>query len=634
MYPSFKKYRTLTSLNLSFSPELIWFEPQFKRCKVVYNGGNLSDFVISPTLSEISMKSIPVANKEKLYCYENSKIKCIGNKHFGIIYNGERCYIWIKREHISTLKTHNIAILELRNPIPDALESLQRLKDLNLMDFGQMVSITEAGLPKSLLKLRKRRIRFFTKEDDLYIIKNVYSKLTYLEIARELKRTPISIYTHVKMVFGTPVCDNHNTYQKTCNKCSNARIIWEEECKETIKKIKYRKSSIEEDELPEFDLEEFIWKDKKRRFRNRTSFFRSFLSPELYNQILDFIIGTDLLKGRSVNKIFEQSIQIFIDDHLRNCINSGKMVNNSLLELYFSIKKDIKTLKVIYKPYKEKINPDYSSLGDLIFFFKDIMNLRKLYDEEICRKLKPFLIDFNKDLSRIGRKDGSIAGLLYIIYKQIGIRVTQSNLAKIFLITEVTLRTRISEVNNLLNRLNSSEYVGKIANIIRNNRTIQELKQKEKYLINRFNTSVKNSLYRQTLENIPDLISSLKINFREDSLPLILKSLERISRIEDNLIISALTRFLIDMDYYNDDIFNNLIRFLGSADDIIVRYIQKLVYSFKPNLEDANIYTIIDSFSKEQNTSIYSYIQCNQSRNEKRQDLMNYIKNYCEIFND
>jgi len=210
----------------------------------------------------------------------------------------------------------------------------------------------------------------------------------------------------------------------------------------------------------------------------------------------------------------------------------------------------------------------------------------------------------------------------------------QSNLAKIFLITEVTLRTRISDVTNLLNRHNSLEYVGKIANIIRNNKTIQELKQREKSLINQFNTDIKNSFYRQTYENIPSLISSLKINYSEDNLPLILKSLERISRFEDISIISTLTSFLIDMDYYNDDIFNNLIRFLGSVDDIIVKDIQKLVYSFKPDLEDANIYKIIDSFSKEQNTSIYSYIQCNQSRNEKRQGLMNYIKNNCEIFND
>ncbi len=634
IYPSFKKYRTLTSLKLSFYPELIWFEPQFNRCKVIYDGGNLSDFVISPTLSEISTKIVSVERHEKINCYENSQIKCIGNRHFGIIYNGEQCYIWTKREHISTLKTHNLTILELHNPIPNALESLQRLKDLNLMDFGQMVAITEADLPKSLLKLRKRKIRFFTKEDDLFIISNVYSNLTYLEIARKLKRPPISIYTHVKMTFGTPVCEDHNAFQKKCAKCSEARIIWEEQCKETIKTVKYRKSSVEEDELPEFDLEEFIWKDKKRRFRNRTSFFKSLLSQDLYNKILDFIISTDLLKGRSVNKIFEQCIKIFIDNLLRTSINSGKTISNSLLELYFGIKKDLKTLKVIYKPYKEKINPSYSPLGDLVFFFKDMMNFRKLYEEDTCRKLRPYLVEFNKELSKIGIKDGYIAGFLYIIYKQIGKAITQLKLAKTFQITEVTLRTRISDVDKLLNRQNPFESLRNIAEIISNSNTKEELKQKEKSSINLFNRNIKNSIRNQTIEEIPDLISSLEINYKVENLPLILNSLERISVIENNTIISALTSFLIDMDCCTNDIFNNLINFLGSTDDGIVLNVKKLIYSCKPDLEGVNIYKIIDSFSKEQNTSIYSYLQSNKSESGETQKLMNYIKDYFKDFHD
>jgi len=39
IYPSFKKYRTIKSLFLPFSPKLIWFEPQFSRCKFVYDEG-------------------------------------------------------------------------------------------------------------------------------------------------------------------------------------------------------------------------------------------------------------------------------------------------------------------------------------------------------------------------------------------------------------------------------------------------------------------------------------------------------------------------------------------------------------------------------------------------------------------
>ena len=76
------------------------------------------------------------------------------------------------------------------------------------------------------------------------------------------------------------------------------------------------------------------------------------------------------------------------------------------------------------------------------------------------------------------------------------------------------------------------------------------------------------------------------------------------------------------------------LRFLGSTDDTIVKNIQKLVYSYKPDLEGVNIYKIIDSFSKEQNTTIYSYIQSNQSSLEEKQDLMNYIKKNYDTFND
>lgn len=626
IYPSFKKYKTLKSISLPFSSELIWFEPQYRRCKVVYNKGKFLDFVISPTLSEITIKSISVETDRNIICNKDSKIKCIGNNHFGVIYNGSECYIWTKKEHITTLKTHNLIILELRNPIPNALESLQRLKDLNLMDFSQMVSITEARLPKSLLKLKKRRIRFFTKKEDLFIIDHVYSDLTYLDMAKNLNRTPISIYTHLKMIYGTPTCEKHNKFQKSCKKCADDRIIWVKECKEIVEKKKYYKPTYEEGEVPEFDLDEFIRKDKKRRLRYRTSFFKNILSPELYNNILDFIIDTDLLKGRSINKIFEQSIQIFVDDHLRNSIISGKMVPNHLLELYFGIKKDLKTLKNIYKPYKEKVNSKYSPIGDFNFFFKDLMNLRKLYKEEICREIRPYLLDFNKDLSKIGIKDGYIAGLLYIIYKEINKGITQSKLGEIFRITEVTLRNRINDVGKLLNRKKSLEYIKKISEIIRNNKTIQELKEEEKAIIINFNKNIKNYIFNQSFEKIPNLIDSLRVNYKEKHFPLISDSLELIARIENNSIISTLIDFLVENNYYNDEIFDNLIKFLGSEDDAIVNNIKEFIYFLKPELENADIYEIIDNLSKNQNISILTYIKANQLRSEKKKGLKDYIQ--------
>ena len=139
IYPKFKRYKTLNSINLPFSPELIWFEPQYKRCKVIYEGGTLGDFVMSPTLSEISTSVINIENSKKIKISEGSKIKSIGNRQFGIIYGDLSCYIWVKREHISTLKTHSLLLSEIKNPLPNALESLMRLKDLKLLDFDQMI---------------------------------------------------------------------------------------------------------------------------------------------------------------------------------------------------------------------------------------------------------------------------------------------------------------------------------------------------------------------------------------------------------------------------------------------------------------------------------------------------------------
>ena len=255
------------------------------------------------------------------------------------------------------------------------------------------------------------------------------------------------------------------------------------------------------------------------------------------------------------------------------------------------------------------------------------MNLRKLYKEEICREIRPYLLDFNKDLSKIGIKDGYIAGLLYIIYKEINKGITQSKLGEIFRITEVTLRNRINDVGKLLNRKKSLEYIKKISEIIRNNKTIQELKEEEKAIIINFNKNIKNYIFNQSFEKIPNLIDSLRVNYKEKHFPLISDSLELIARIENNSIISTLINFLVENNYYNDEIFDNLIKFLGSEDDAIVNNIKEFIYFLKPELENADIYEIIDNLSKNQNISILTYIKANQLRSEKKKGLKDYIQN-------
>ena len=632
VYPNFKRYKTLNSLNLPFSPELIWFEPQYKRCKVIYEGGNLGDFVMSPTLSEISISIISIENVQKIKIDEGSKIKSLGSRQFGIIYGDSSCYIWVKREHISILKTHSLILSELKNPIPNALESLQKLKDLKLFNFDQMVSITEAGLPKSLLKVKKRIIRFFTKEEDIFIIEHAYSDLTYSEIAIKLNRIPVTIYTHLKMSYGTPTCENHNTFQDSCTGCAEARNDWVNECKRIIEKKKYRKSIYEEGEISEFYYEEWVRKDRKRRLKKRSSFFSKILPSQMYNDILDFIIDTDLLKGRSINTIFEQSIQIFIDDYLRDCITKEKLVPNHLLEIYFRIQKDMKTLRLIIPPYRKLINPKYRPIGDFNFFFKDLMNLRKLYSPDICNMIRPYLLNLFKLLSKLTIKEGKLAAILYIISKKINKRFTQAELAELFLITEVTLRTRVKEIKDLMNQGKLLKPIREISQIVAENKTIIESIEEERYQLKIFNRTIKDFIYKQEYQKIPQLITEIEINHLDENLSVISESLELVSRIQDDLIISVLIDFLVEFDYFNERIFNNLIKYLGSEDDSIISKVLKLIYHYNPNLESADVFEITETLTKEQNELILRYIKASPFRMKKHNSLKEHIQNFHELF--
>ncbi len=633
IYPNFKRYKTLNSLNLPFSPELIWFEPQYKRCKVVYEGGNLGDFIISAMLTEISTSVISIDCSEKIKIYEGSRIKSIGNRQFGVIYGDSSCYIWVKREHISILKTHSLILSKLKNPIPNALESLQRLKDLKLLDFDQMAAITKAGLPKSLLQVKKRIRRVFTKEEDIFIVEHAYSDLTYHEIGQRLNRSPVTIYLHLKMNFEAPVCENHNSYKKSCKECTHVRINWVEECKSLIEIKKYRKSTYDEKgEEIEFDFEEWVKKVKKQRLKKRSSFFSKILPTQMYDDILNFIINTDLLKGRSINTIFEQSIQIFIDDYLGDSIIKDKRVPNHLLEIYFRIQKDMKILKVLIPPYRVLVNPKYRPLGDFNFFFKDLMNLRKLYSPDICDMIKPYLVDLFKLLSKFSIKEGNLAAILYIISKKVNIRFTQAEIAELFSITEVTLRTRKKEIEELMNQGKLLEPIGKISQIVVNNKTIMELNEEERYQLKIFNRTIKDFVYKREYHKIPQLITEIEINHLDENLSVISESLELVSRIQDDLLISVLIDFLIEFDYFNERIFNNLIKYLGSEDDSRISKVLKLIYHYNPNLESADIYEITETFTKEQNNLILRYIKASPFRIKKHSMLKEHIQNVHELF--
>ncbi|MHA1757860.1 MAG: hypothetical protein ACTSVV_13880, partial [Promethearchaeota archaeon] len=464
IFYNFKKYKNIRSISLPFLPIISWFEPQYKRCKLINSKFQIFDFVLGPFISEkidyvkINTKTIKNQIFQKK---DNLKIKTIGTKHLAIIFTNSTFYLLVKKEHVSSLRTHDLILKRLENPIPDALQSLKKLEELKLFDLEQLKTATESLLPRRLLQIKRRKRRIFLKEEDLFIIQHAYYDLSFTEIGKELNRSPISIYTHLKNIFGTPSCNKHFNYDKDCNKCEQERFNWVNLSKNLINQKSYPLLKIEKEELTEFNFEEWIKKEKLRRLNKKLLFFKDFLSEELFDNIIKFIIDLDILKGRSINTIFEQCTQIFLDDYLGSFLNDARIndiisIPDILLELYFRIRKKINILQKIKPHYISNVNSKYSPLGDLNFFFKDILGLKKLYNEDICSKIIPHLYEFYRFLLNEKIKDGILASLIYLFLKDKEIRITQAKLCECFSITEVTLRKRVKEMDTLIS--NNREY--------------------------------------------------------------------------------------------------------------------------------------------------------------------------------
>lgn len=624
VFPEFKKYRTLKQIDFNDQNKLIWFEPQYKRCKYINPNNKLYDFILLPTISEPLPSEISnQVLSETFNIHKDFQVKSVGNKHFGFFIGNSDCYLWAKNEHLSSLKNHNITSKKIKAYIPDAKVSLLKLKELKLIDLDSLANSVITAVPIGLLKLTAKK-RHFTKQEDLYLINHAYRDLTFLEIARDLNRTPIVIYTHLKSSFGSPSCEEHDNYKRTCKGCINSRTLWVEKSEQIIGNKTYYERKVDED-FPKFDYEKWVRNDKKRRLERSISFFKKTLPTQIYKNILNFILDTDLLKGRSVYKVFKQCIQIFMEDFLSDCYLNENFVPTQLLELYFSIKKDMKTLKVIFPLYRKYVNINYGSLGDLNFFYKDLISLRKMYDNEVCEQLTPLLHKFYNLLSKYKILDGYFAALLYKFSNFGDNKFTQKELAEFFSITEVTLRSRLNELNGLLDNTEILEICKKISDYLINKNTIEYKKKFEKERIRLINQKILKLVTERKYEELIEYINFLQFD-DEDTLSELSHSIERVSRIGDEKVVIALITFLRKFNYCNSVIFNNLIRYIGSENENLAKNIIFLTLIYKPELKSYDIFNIVDNLSNDQKLSILKFIQADSFRMELKNQLKEYIQ--------
>ena len=128
------------------------------------------------------------------------KIHKLANCNFGLIYNGSKLIFWSKKP-----KTNEILIKYAELNLYDPLECLNFI-------FNSVIN--DDIVEKSREYLRKRKS--YTREDDLYILENIYELKTIREIANVIEHPKSSVYARFANSYATPSCDNHFSFEKKC----------------------------------------------------------------------------------------------------------------------------------------------------------------------------------------------------------------------------------------------------------------------------------------------------------------------------------------------------------------------------------------------------------------------------------
>ena len=543
----------------------------------------------------------------------------LANNNFGFIYDGKKFIFWSNLSYIRKF-THNKSnyLIKIHEIKPyDALESLKRMQDIGF-DLELMAKMFEDAVPQ-IFKQRKRvKRKSYTREEDLFILDHIYEDLTISQIAEKINHPKSSVTTRFMNVYGTPSCDEHFQIEVSCEQCQENLIAWKNEVKEKILQKEYRIREYTDIELCE------LYSRKERSIRSRTLDLRSKITPEVHDNIIKFVGQIDCA-GKSYRKLFLQSLRLFIGKK----IEDNGIVNikpSNLISMYFAIKPDMKLLRKLRRNYKRIVGKEPYFLSDKqTVFIKAINSLGKLFDINTIERIKPVFIEVLKNIDN--PKIGTLPAVLYLLSKK---KLTQKEISNCFNTTEVSLR---SESRNIWNNHNLMQIIYDYKKTLSIEiKTNKQLENDEKLSLDIVNQKIKLFYSTFEYEKIPSIISNLQLQFKEKNYYIILKSIEKLSRVDDRNIVHSLVKFLIKNNCCNDKIFDNLVVLLGSEEDSIIQDILKLISFYKPEFKNYDVYKIIKNLSREQNIRILSYIQKNQLRISKHKSIKEYIQDTLSLF--
>lgn len=628
-YPHLNKIKGRKECKFDYDIIIAWINLDLSSEYFLIKENNYFSFkytLLTTTDDKVNFKDIKVINKTHLkFNIENDSIKLLklANCSFGLIYDNKSLLFWSKTHFTRKFKPSEIEIVINFNEIEqhDALESLKIMNGFgfNLEVIAQMF---ENALPQALRIRYPNKRKSFTRDDDLFILGHIYEDMTVKQISEKINHPKSSTYTRFLINYGSPSCDDHFQFEDSCKLCQKNLIEWKQETRQIILQKEYKIREYSDSELCR------MYSRKERTIRSQTIHLRSKISPELYDNTVKFLAQIDCA-GKTISTLFLQCLKLFLGKKIEE-IGIKNIKPSKFISMYCAIKPNMKLLKDLRYQYKKFTGKEpYFLMDKELLYLQGINSISQLFEDFIIEKIKPLFIKVLKTID--SPKVGTLPATLYLLFQFLYRKLTQKQIAEVFNTTEVSLRSEVKKLaKNQKISIILQKYIGPM-NLIEL-KTISDLKREEKLKLQKIKREIEIKWINLDFEGISNLLSELEIHYCNENLSIIMNSLKKLSKIEEKCVIHSLTEFLTKNKHFNDEIFNNLIIFLGSENDLIIKDIFELIYFFKPRLKGANIYEILRNLTKKQNIEILEYIQKNKMRVLKHESINNFIQDNFSIF--
>lgn len=421
-YPNFDK--KLITKHFLYNNKIVnsWQNPRSNEITLLIEKEN----EISLRYAEINDKDYQISINEFVYIdgikfklkKKRLKIHKLANCNFGIICDGSNLIFWDKKP--------------ISNELLIKYTELKQYNPLECLNFIFNTVLNDDIEEKSREYLRKSKS--YTREDDLYILENVYELKTINEIANAIEHPRSSVYARFAMSYGTPSCDIHFSYEKKCNDCQEYLKTWKSEVRKKILEKTYKPRYYAETEL----IRSFS--KKERVIRSQTIHLKSKIDPQIYDETVKFLGQMDC-KGKSFKKLFIQSLRLIIGKKISH-IGLSEIHPNALISLYCEIKPDFKRIRILREEYKKVFGekPHYFNEKE-VYYLRGINAVSTFVDDVNLDIVKLFIIDILKNISM--PKIGTIPAAVYLLFNK---KYTQALISESFSITEVTLRSEARQI--------------------------------------------------------------------------------------------------------------------------------------------------------------------------------------------